>query len=82
MINVSVEKHGTENATALIRRFQKRVQGAGIIRRVKAARYTERPKSKSRRKKSAVRRITRREEYAEKERLGLIKEVVRAPRRG
>ena len=82
MINVSVEKHGTENATALIRRFQKRVQGAGIIRRVKGARYTERPKSKLRRKKSAVRRITRREEYAEKERLGLIKEVVRAPRRG
>ena len=81
MINVSVAKHGTENSTALIRRFQKRVQGAGIIRRVKAARYTERPKSKLRRKKSAVRRITRREEYAEKDRLGLIKETPRGPRR-
>lgn len=81
MINVSVEKHGTENATALIRRFTKRVQGAGIIRRVKGARYTERPKSKLRRKKLAVRKIARREEYAEKERMGLIKEVVRGPRR-
>lgn len=82
MINVSVEKHGTENPTSLIRRFTKRVQGAGIIRRVKGARYTERPKSKLRRKKSAIRKIARREEYAEKERLGLIKEVVRGPRRG
>lgn len=81
MINVSVEKHGTENATALIRRFTKRVQGAGIIRRVKGARYTERPQSKLRRKKLAVRKIARREEYAEKERMGLIKEVVRGPRR-
>lgn len=82
MINVSVEKNGSENPTSLIRRFTKRVQGAGIIRRVKGARYTERPKSKLRRKKSAIRKITRREEYAEKERLGLIKEVVRGPRRG
>lgn len=81
MINVSVEKHGTENAMSLIRRFQKRVQGAGIVRRVKGARYTERPKSKLRRQKSAIRKIARREDYAEKERLGLIKEVVRAPRR-
>lgn len=81
MINVSVAKHGTENSAALIRRFQKRVQGAGIIRRVKGARYTERPQSKLRRKKLAVRKIARREEYAEKERLGLIKEVPRAPRR-
>lgn len=81
MINVSVQKHGTENATALIRRFTKRVQGAGIIRRVKGARYTDRPQSKLRRKKLAVRKIARREEYSEKERMGLIKEVVRAPRR-
>ncbi|MBU6310544.1 30S ribosomal protein S21 [Patescibacteria group bacterium] len=81
MINVSVEKHGTENAMSLIRRFQKRVQGAGIVRRVKGARYTERPKSKLRRKKSAIRKIARRDDYAEKERLGLIKETPRAPRR-
>ncbi|MEK7530469.1 MAG: hypothetical protein AAB573_01260 [Patescibacteria group bacterium] len=81
MINVTVAKHGTENSMALIRRFTKRVQGAGIIRRVKGARYIERQKSKMKRKKSAMRRITRKEEYQEKERLGLIKEVVRGPRR-
>lgn len=81
MINVSVTRHGTENATALIRRFQKRVQGAGIIRRVKGARYTERQKSKTKRKVSAIRRITRKEKTAEMERMGLIKETPRGFRR-
>lgn len=81
MINVSVAKSGSENSMALIRRFQKRVQGAGIIRRVKSARYHERLKSKTKRKKSAIRRIVKKEKTAEMERLGLIKEVVRGPRR-
>lgn len=81
MINVSVAKHGTENSMSLIRRFTKRVQGAGIIRRVKGARYHDRLKSKTKRKKSAIRRITKKETQAEQERLGLVKEVIRGPRR-
>ena len=81
MINVAVTKHGTENSMALIRRFTKRVQGAGIIRRVKGARYIERTKSKTKRRKSAIRRIDKKEKLAEMERLGLVKEVVRGPRR-
>lgn len=74
MINVSVAKTGTENSTSLIRRFTKRVQGAGIIRRVKSARYHERLKSKTKRQKSALRRIDKKEKMAEMERLGLVKE--------
>lgn len=81
MINVSVEKHGTENPTSLIRRFQKRVQGAGIIRRVKSARYYDRMKSKTKRRVSALRRIEKKEKTTEMERLGLIKEPIRGPRR-
>lgn len=81
MINVSVARNGSENSMSLIRRFTKRVQGAGIIRRVKGARYIERAKSKTKRKKSAIRRISRKETQAEMERMGLIKEVVRGPRR-
>ncbi len=81
MINVSVSKTGTENSMSLIRRFTKRMQNAGIVRRVKSARYIERPKSLSKRRKSAVRRIAKKEHTAEQERLGLIKEVVRRPRK-
>lgn len=77
---MTVMRHGTENSTSLIRRFQKRVQGAGIIRRVKGARYTERQKSKTKRKVSALRRITRKEKVADMERMGLIKETPRGRR--
>ena len=77
MINVTVVKHGTENSMALIRRFQKRVQGAGIIRKVKASRYHERVKSKTKRRVSAIRRIVKKEKTLEMERMGLIKEPTR-----
>jgi hypothetical protein len=71
-INVSVVKHGTESSMSLIRRFTKRVQGAGIVRRVKGIRYHLRSQSKNRRRTSALRRVEKREKIAEKERLGLI----------
>ncbi|HEY4473687.1 MAG TPA: hypothetical protein VI957_00800 [Candidatus Paceibacterota bacterium] len=71
-VNVSVAKHGTENSMALIRRFSKRVQGAGIVRRVKGDRYHARSQSKNRRRTSALRRVKKREKTAELERLGLI----------
>ena len=79
MINVAVTKHGTENSMSLIRRFTKRVQGAGIIRRVKGARYYDRVKSKTKRRVSALRRIEIKDKNSEAERLGLVKET---PKRG
>ena len=45
-INVEVEKSGTETSANLLRRFSKRVLGAGIIQRVKGGRYKERNQSK------------------------------------
>ena len=63
---------------SLIRRFTKRVQGAGIVRRVKGDRYHERPASRNRRRTSALRRVEKREKNAELERLGLIEP--KAPR--
>lgn len=65
---------------ALIRRFSKRVQGAGIVRRVKSDRYHARSQSKNRRRTSALRRVEKREKNAELERLGLIEP--RLPRGG
>lgn len=71
-INVSVEKTGNENSMSLVRRFSRRVLGAGIIRRVKDNRYRKRELSKSKRRQAALRRVGRREKNAELERLGLI----------
>ena len=77
-INVSVVKHGTENSMSLIRRFSKRVLGAGIVRKVKNNRYHSRLQSKNRRRVSAVRRVEKRAKTAEQERLGLVQP--KAPR--
>lgn len=59
--NVEVVKTGTESTTNLIRRFSKRVQGSGIVSRVRGIRYRARPRSKTARKKQALRKIARRE---------------------
>ena len=70
-VNVSVEKHGTENSMSLIRRFTKRVQGAGIVRRVKGNRYRLRMQSKTKRKVSALTRVAKRAKAVEMEKMGL-----------
>ena len=70
-VNVSVEKHGTENSMSLIRRFTKRVQGAGIVRRVKGNRYRLRTQSKGKRKVSALTRVSKRAKAVEMEKMGL-----------
>lgn len=57
---------------SLVRRFSKRVLGAGIVRRVKGNRYKLRDQSKTKRRTSALRRVAKRTKTEEMERLGLI----------
>jgi ribosomal protein S21 len=77
-VNVEVTKTGAESGTNLIRRFSKRVQGAGIVPRVRGIRYFSRPQSKTSRKKHALRKIARRETVLELIKQGKLAE--RAPR--
>lgn len=42
MINVEVTKNSNENPINLIRRFTKRVQGSGILPKVRSLRYNQR----------------------------------------
>jgi ribosomal protein S21 len=81
--NAEVTKNEGESAINLIRRFSKRVQGAGVIPRVRSNRYHSRPKSKAVQRKGALKRISRREEIAELIKLGkmLEKPVKRGGRR-
>lgn len=72
MIGVSVKKNGNETTPSLLRRFSKRVQGSGIVRKAKSIRYHLRTVSKNKRRTGALRRIARQEDRAKKERLGLI----------
>jgi len=72
MIGVSVKRQGSENAPTLIRRFSRRVQGSGIVRKAKSIRFHARTVSKNKRRESAVRRIARQEKRQEMELLGLV----------
>ena len=78
-VNAEVKKNDGENEVSLIRRFQKRVQGAGLIPTLRARRYYARQKSRSVARKGALKRIARREEVQELIKLGVMAE---APKRG
>lgn len=72
MINVQVDKNGSENAISLIRRFTKRVQGSGVLPRVRSIRYNVRTLSKLLKKKKTLKAIENRAKYQELIKLGKI----------
>lgn len=56
-INVEVSKNGNENNLGLIRKFTKRVQGSGILPRLRGRRYSQRKISEYVRKKKTLKKI-------------------------
>ena len=83
-VNAQVEKNDGETTVNLIRRFSKRVQGAGLVPRVRGKRYYSRVKSREVRKKQTLKVLKRRAEVAELIKLGKMIERVPGskPRRG
>lgn len=70
--NVEVSRSGTENPLGLLRRFTKRVQGSGVLPRVRGIRYHERTLSHYKRKMKTLAGIKRREDRDEQIKLGKI----------
>ena len=58
--NVEVTKSDKDNNLGLIRKFTKRVQGSGVLSRVRSIRYASRKASPYVKKKGALKRITER----------------------
>jgi ribosomal protein S21 len=80
--NAEVVKNEGESAVNLIRRFSKRVQGAGIIPRMRGRRYYSRAESASVRRKHTLKAIERREHVQELIKLGkMLEKPKRGPRR-
>ena len=77
MLNVEVVKTGNENNVNLIRRFTKKVQGSGVLPRVRSKRYSLRKASEYVKKKKTLKVLRRREEVAELIKLGKMSEFVR-----
>lgn len=69
-VSVQVEKASNENTLGLIRRFTKRVQGSGILNRVRKNRYKQRNPSTYTRKKRALKNIERKKEIEKMIKLG------------
>ena len=73
-VNAEVKKNNNENAISLIRRFTKRVQGSGVIPRVRSIRWSQRKPSHFKMKKSALVVLGKRKEYELLEKLGKLVE--------
>lgn len=68
--NIEVTKNSGENASSLIRRFTKRLQGSGVLPRVRSIRYSGKLLNKFARKKKALAILERKENFEEMARLG------------
>jgi len=69
-IVIEVRKNPNENNSSVLRRFSRRIQESGIIRKVKSSRYNVRKESKLKIKNSALKRMTRRKEIEHLKKLG------------
>lgn len=69
---IEVRKNPNENNSSILRRFSRRIQESGIIRKVKGTRYNVRVESKLKIKKSALKRMARRKEIEKLKKLGKI----------
>ena len=74
MINVEVKKHGTENSLGILRRFTKKVQGSGVLPRVRSKRYNERSLSPYKTKMKTLKSLRRKKEVLELIKLGKMQE--------
>lgn len=76
-VNAEVRKVGNENNANIIRRFTKRIQSAGILKRVKGIRYSTRTLSEYKKKKAALKKLRRIEEVEEQIKLGKLPDTRR-----
>jgi len=69
-INVEITKNGNDNNLGLIRKFTKRVQGSGILTRLRSRRYSVRKLSEYVRKKRTLKKIAERNKIRELIKMG------------
>jgi len=79
-INAEVLKNNNENNLAILRRFTKRVQGSGILPRVRSIRYASRKLSPYVKQKKTLKAIARREDIQEQIKMGKIADNSRGNR--
>ncbi len=76
-MNIKVKKQERENSQSLMRRFKKKVQQSGILRLAKKKRYYSPEKSRTMKKRAALRREALKKEYEKLDKMGLLKKKKR-----
>ena len=72
MINVKVKPNKSENTVSLLRRFSRRVQGAGILTKAKSIRFRNREESSFIKKKGKLRRIEKKQQIEKMLKMGQV----------
>jgi ribosomal protein S21 len=74
MINLQVNRGGNENSLGTLRRFTKKVQGSGILPRVRSIRYSERVLSHYKTKKKTLKSLKKKAVIQELIKMGKMPE--------
>ena len=74
MINIEVTRNANENNLSVLRRFTKKVQGAGVLPRVRSIRYSQRVLSPYKVKQKTLESIKRKKDIMELIKLGKMPE--------
>jgi ribosomal protein S21 len=74
MINVEVTKNPNESSLNILRRFTKRVQGSGVLPRVRSIRYSDRVQSHYKVKQKTLKALRRKAEIQQLIKLGKMPE--------
>jgi ribosomal protein S21 len=75
MINVEVQRNNNESAPNVLKRFTKRVQGAGVLNRVRGLRYAARKESPYVKQKRTLKTLRRRKERDVLVKMGKVPEA-------
>jgi ribosomal protein S21 len=67
---IEVNKNNNESNMSLIRRFTRKMQESGIVKKVKSKRYNQRAESKVKIKIGALKKISKKKEYERLFKLG------------
>lgn len=76
-INVEITKNGNENNLSILRRFTKRVQGSGVLPRLRSIRYSSRKLSEYVKKKKTLKRIEEHKKTQELIKMGKMSAKIR-----
>ncbi len=76
MINIEVAKNSQENNMSILRRFTKKVQGSGILNKVRSIRYSQRELSSYKVKVQRLNSLKKKAEIMDLIKMGKIQERV------